>query len=431
MFTVFTRKLRSSRLLVFVYLHFASTGLTKGASSNRSLTLLHIVYRHGDRTPISTYKDDPYPLSVWKEGPGQLTNTGCKQHYLLGGHLRNIYSNHGLITGNPHEIHVRSSDRDRCLASASCHLAGMYPPSGRWVWDDKFDWQPVAIHTRPVEEDPMLAPGEGDCPAATKEDERIKASPEGQLFLEKYHKLYVYLTEMSGSIIKDWSTTEQLFNTLYIEKLYNFTLPKWTEKVWSNMSYQYDQSFVFYAKTPLLQRLRAGPLLGDITAHMAAISENKSENNYKVYMYSSHDTEIASLREALEIFNNKAPEYCSTVIFELWREADNTYSVDTYTLDANHMDPQPLTIPGCGTQSCPLPTFLKVARAKVPADWAQECGLKKLITFSTTELAIIAGVMAVLLLTVFVVGLYCVCSRHGNKKRTVAYSPLPTELSIN
>lgn len=420
---------RRAFLSVSLCIVCCARAFARDAPSNRSLALLQIVYRHGDRTPIWTYKNDPHPLSVWKEGPGQLTNKGCMQHYTLGGHLRKRYPD--FITGDPHEIHVRSSDRDRCLASASCHLAGMYPPSGRWVWDRNFPWQPVAVHTRPVEDDPVLAPGEQYCPEQTKEDDRIKDSPEGQSFLAKYHKLYVYLTEKSGSVINDWKTSERLFNALMIEKLYNFTVPNWTEEVWSNLSYQYDQSFVFYAKTPLLQRLRAGPLLDDITKNMEAASKNETAGGYKIYMYSTHDTAVASLRQALGIFDNRAPEYCSTVLFELWEEADGSHSVEVYTLDAFHLDPEQLSVPGCGNQSCSLSAFLAVARDKVPDDWAEECGLRTLFTFSATELAFAAGLMGFLILLLFVIGLYTMCNCRMNKKETILYSPVPTDFAVN
>ncbi|KAG0418225.1 hypothetical protein HPB47_005032 [Ixodes persulcatus] len=93
------------------------------SSGNSSLVLLQIVYRHGDRTPIATFKKDPHQIPTWKEGPGQLTKLGCMQHYKLGIDLRQRYADY--ITGNPHELMVWSSGKDRCLMSALCHLAGM------------------------------------------------------------------------------------------------------------------------------------------------------------------------------------------------------------------------------------------------------------------------------------------------------------------
>lgn len=55
-------------------------------SEETELVLLQIMFRHGDRTPVSIYPNDPNNESVWSKfgGLGQLTQTGIKQHYEYG-----------------------------------------------------------------------------------------------------------------------------------------------------------------------------------------------------------------------------------------------------------------------------------------------------------------------------------------------------------
>ena len=39
--------------------------------------------------------------------------------------------------------------------SAYCNLAGLYPPEGTQVWSTDIKWQPIPVHTRPYDTDPV------------------------------------------------------------------------------------------------------------------------------------------------------------------------------------------------------------------------------------------------------------------------------------
>ena len=51
------------------------------------------------------------------------------------------------------QITVHSSDENRCLMSAYCNLAGLFPPGKEQEFEDKILWQPIPVHTRPETED--------------------------------------------------------------------------------------------------------------------------------------------------------------------------------------------------------------------------------------------------------------------------------------
>jgi hypothetical protein len=82
------------------------------------------MFRHGARAPIYNYWDaNTYDF------PGELTEVGIKQLYLLGYQLRKEYiENLNFLseTYNPKEIYVRSTDYNRTLMSAQAHLLGLF-----------------------------------------------------------------------------------------------------------------------------------------------------------------------------------------------------------------------------------------------------------------------------------------------------------------
>ena len=56
------------------------------------LKMVHILYRHGDRTPGSFYPNDPYKdTSEWPVGVGELTNKGKRMAYELGKWIKRNY----------------------------------------------------------------------------------------------------------------------------------------------------------------------------------------------------------------------------------------------------------------------------------------------------------------------------------------------------
>ena len=128
------------------------------------LQLVHLLYRHGDRTPIKPYATDPYKdSSHWPVGFGQLTSRGKMQQFELGQWIRKRYD--GFLSSNysEQEIVVRSTDVDRTLMSAMSNLAGLYPPAGYWQWNQDLAWQPIPVHTVPQEEDTLLS-SHATCP---------------------------------------------------------------------------------------------------------------------------------------------------------------------------------------------------------------------------------------------------------------------------
>ncbi|KAL3224050.1 hypothetical protein MRX96_049656 [Rhipicephalus microplus] len=56
-----------------------------------TLRQLHVMFRHGDRTPTSLYPNDPNSPSDFPEGLGHITHKGKNDQYNLGKYLRTKY----------------------------------------------------------------------------------------------------------------------------------------------------------------------------------------------------------------------------------------------------------------------------------------------------------------------------------------------------
>lgn len=135
------------------------------------LRQVHLVCRHGDKTPSFSYPNDPYnDPKYWPDGLGELTIAGKRRSYLVGEKLRERYQ--ALIGSNPRLVRATSSSSKRCIESAQCLLAGLLPPGhSRWEFTPKLNWQPMVIEVN----DPMLRSTD-PCPAADEETKRIKVS---------------------------------------------------------------------------------------------------------------------------------------------------------------------------------------------------------------------------------------------------------------
>ncbi|RWS21710.1 prostatic acid phosphatase-like protein [Leptotrombidium deliense] len=69
---------------------------------------------------------------------------GKNRMYSVGSFMRKRYVH--FMTNNTQELLIKSLNLDRCLVSAELVAAGMYPPSGKFVWNKNVNWQPFAIH---------------------------------------------------------------------------------------------------------------------------------------------------------------------------------------------------------------------------------------------------------------------------------------------
>ncbi|KAI5713220.1 hypothetical protein M8J76_003193 [Diaphorina citri] len=337
------------------------------------LVFVSLLYRHGDRTPINFYPNDPYKnASYWPVGPGQLTNVGKLQHYKLGQWFGERYRDLIGDSYSKENVYVMSTDVDRTLMSAEANLAGFFPPRGDQVWDPKIKWQPIPVHTMPEKLDKVLSMKK-PCPQYDVEKRKYMNSPEIQQVLAKYRPLFQYVSQHAGEPVETITDLEFIHNTLFIEEINNLTLPEWTHPIYPEpLRTVAAFSFAIPARTPALKRLKAGPLVEDIVKHMVAKSKDKLKKK-KIWIYSAHDTTVANLLNTLNIFDLHCPPYTAAVMIEL-HQKDDEYYVNILYKNSTSVPPYQLSIPGCDFD-CPLDDFVSLTQDVVLTDtqWEVAC----------------------------------------------------------
>ncbi|KAL1131448.1 hypothetical protein AAG570_011065 [Ranatra chinensis] len=112
------------------------------------------ITRHGSRSPVLTYPNDPYPYHdnrYWPAGNGQLTKYGHQQMYASGINYRRRLNGFLPLQYNPNYTLARTNLFDRDFTSAACFLAGLYPPQGYQLWNSFIPWQPIPIWQEPFD----------------------------------------------------------------------------------------------------------------------------------------------------------------------------------------------------------------------------------------------------------------------------------------
>ncbi|XP_051173261.1 prostatic acid phosphatase-like [Leptopilina boulardi] len=330
-----------------------------------------LLFRHGDRTPVNPYPNDPYRNeSSWPVPFGQLTNLGRHQHLLLGRWLRKRYSKLLPETYTYYDIFVHSTDVDRTLMSAESNLAGLYPPEGNQVWDI-LKWMPIPVHTIPEKQDHILS-AKKYCPRYEYELEKVMQSDEMKKIDQENAQIYEYLTMHTGRKINTLEDVNTVYNTLFIEELNNKPLPEWTKLVYPDKIKPIaEKSFEIDCYNKILKRLKTGPLVGEIIHNLLLKSQNSLNPDRKLWMYSAHDETVANFLMTLGLFDRHCPPYAALVLIELRLNSKNQHIV-TISYKNSSDEPNLLTLPGC-VPACPLKQFVRLTKDLIPENWEEEC----------------------------------------------------------
>lgn len=258
--------------------------------------------------------------------------------------------------------------------SASANLAGFYPPTENEIWNKNIHWQPIPVHTTKEVNDVLSS--KKKCPAYDHALTQLRKSEEFLKIDEKNKRIYKYLTKNAGKKVHSLEGVQKIYNCLFIEELYNKTLPTWTKTVYPHgLKSIAAQSFATKTYTRELARLKIGPLLSEIFDRFINKTISK-EFSRTLHMYSAHDSTIANILNTLKIFEMHSPPYCACIMIEL-RILNKIPFVSVFYKNTTE-EPKLMFIPDCGTM-CPLDVMIKLYKDVLPDDWINECRMPKLM----------------------------------------------------
>lgn len=141
---------------------------------------------------------------------------------------------------------------------------------------------------------------------------------------DDHHDILLTIGEKSGYTKEGESmrlrNVWQLFDPLWAE--YNHPeehkFPPWVDDtIRKQISELYHISSSYLYGSPLLKRLRAGPLFGEILGRMDDRVSGLLDQREKLYAYSAHDTAVSALLSGFGITPVIFPEYATAAFVEL------------------------------------------------------------------------------------------------------------------
>ncbi|KAL7734385.1 hypothetical protein ACLKA6_010718 [Drosophila palustris] len=360
-------------LLILCFAHSAviSGKITDPGTDESTLELLHVVFRHGPRTPADTYPRDPYVNETYYPfGWGQVTNNGKRELFNIGTWLRKRYGKFLAPYYSPDLVHAQATGVPRTHMTMQTVLASFFPPKGTSMeWNSKYNWQPIPVFSQELNEDTLLLV-RTPCPRYFEALHEVYEKPEVKAEIAPYLDMFKELASHTGLSFNEPEDVQSLYLTLLAEQEWGLDLPDWTKEYFpEKMQFLTEQSYVYNVYTPEMQKIKAGPFLKKMFDEMQQKrNETLKPDRRKLFIYTGHDSTVVNVLSALKIWERQLPRYSVMALFELHKNKETgDYWVEIYFRNNQKAPAEKLTVPGCDFQ-CPLDKLLELAKDVVPTE---------------------------------------------------------------
>ncbi|XP_071055517.1 venom acid phosphatase Acph-1-like [Onthophagus taurus] len=281
-----------------------------------SLVLLHVIFRHGNRTPdaglyfpkqIPVNPDDYQPY-----GLGQLTDDGKKKMIKLGRNLKERYKHLLTESIKLENIDPWSSNVQRTRNSLILILKEL-------IHDDNIEEKRlnfIEIHRDNMFLSSITSIYRNELLKNTKNSIKINN------LLKKHDKFLNFLKTHTGIETNSTYGLYRVHDLLITQKYLGISQPNWTREInWDDFNYlvskHYSETMV---ETVELQNYLSGRMLEKI---INDTNEKITKGNEKIlHIYSGHDVNIAGMLGILNLSYDHIPQYGSCIIFEVYENRE-------------------------------------------------------------------------------------------------------------
>ncbi|XP_025407954.1 lysosomal acid phosphatase-like isoform X2 [Sipha flava] len=334
-----------------------------------------MIFRHGDRTPVFSYKTD-INANAFPEEKGDLTKKGKQHMYQKGKFFRRLYN--GFISDLylDSEIIIKTTKMKRTFMSAALVLAGMYPPKDYQKWSElETVWQPIPI-SNDSPENISLYDSKKTCPSLYKEVQKVFPKLKSRENEPQISELLSYLSEKCGKQI----TTENLplLYDLFLSQMANgLQLPEWIkpnhiQTIESIVSSKEILRFIYLNKK--IQTLYIAPLLKEISLNMELRSNDSNlKSTRKMHLYSGHDNTVMTASGYLHSDIIGSVYFGASLHFHLYFDNTNGYTIKLFYYGRwDDEKGEEVPIPSCGNP-CKLQDFTTFINEIFSPEWGKEC----------------------------------------------------------
>ncbi|GMR36483.1 hypothetical protein PMAYCL1PPCAC_06678, partial [Pristionchus mayeri] len=378
-------------------LFFLPLSFSLPINDHPQLLFVQALWRHGQRA--GNKGDSLHDKTLFKYGIGELTEAGINNTYNVGRWLRSRYVEREKFLSpvmNPKELYIQSVDVSRCLMSAESVGQGMFNADGRYAP------LPVAVHSRPRDQDWMLAFKWSNCDGLGREFSRICTDYPLISTLSNYHDYESQSFRCSNASLNSsfFNTPEkyQLVEPLIALDLAGAKLPDWytpelrlEAREISDKTLRFQLGLGEFHNKRIL-RFSTGLLIDTLQKELVhkwkCSQRDPMDLNcaaiqpIKFRAFSTQDFVLNSLLETLgekarlvALSPLGAPQYNALILIELWNVRGSPqikvlYRPDVYKEEATVITP---FVQGCSKEYCSLDLFDSCCREIRTSNPKDEC----------------------------------------------------------